>query len=316
MRRCAVLATALLAVLWAAAIPAGEARGEVLLGIADQKAETFSDPRMHALGMGRARIAVSWDVLEIDYERERLDRWVAAALRSGVQPLISFQHSARERRSLPSPVGFTEQFLAVRKRYPQVTQFATWNEANHCGEPTCHRPELVAAYWRKLSLACRECTVLAAEVLDMKNMSRWILDFRAHTRRKYRGAAREPAFWGLHNYVDANRFRTIGTRRMRAHTRGQIWLTEVGGIVSRNNRSDLDLPRGPRHAARATKFLLERLVPQTRRIRRLYLYHWQVDDLQGTWDSGLITPAGNERPAYDVLAAWVAARRAREGERG
>jgi len=314
MRRCAPLVV-LLAVL-VGAVAAGEARGEVLLGIADQKAETFSDPRMHALGMRRARIAVSWDVLEIGWERERLDRWLAAAAAGGVEPLVSFQHSARDRRSLPSPVEFTEQFLAFRERYPQVTRFATWNEANHCGEPTCHRPELVASYWRKLSLTCRRCTVLAAEVLDLGNMSRWILDFRAHTRKRYRGAVREPRFWGLHNYVDANRFRTIGTRRMRAHTRGQIWLTEVGGIVSRNNRSDLDLPRGPRHAARATRFLLERLVPLTGRIRRVYLYHWQVDDLQGTWDSGLITPGGNERPAYRVLADWVSARRARDGAGG
>ncbi len=316
MRRCALVVAVVFAALAAGAVGGGEARGEVALGIADQKAETFSDPRMHALGMGRARIAVSWDVLEIDHERERLDRWLAAALRSGVEPLVSFQHSARRRRSLPSPVELTEQFLALRKRHPQVTQFATWNEANHCGEPTCHRPELVAAYWRKLRLACRECIVLAAEVLDLENMSRWILDFRAHTRRNYRGDVREPSHWGLHNYVDANRFRTIGTRRMRAHTRGEIWLTEVGGIVSRNNRSDLDLPKGPRHAARATKFLLERLVPLTGRIRRLYVYHWQVDDLLGTWDSGLITPGGNERPAYDVLADWVAARRARDGTGG
>src|SRR3712207_9414448 len=49
-----------------------------------------------------------------------------------------------------------------------------WNEANHCGEPTCNRVKLVAAYWRKLRQECRECKILAVELLDMPNMVRWV----------------------------------------------------------------------------------------------------------------------------------------------
>lgn len=303
-----VLATAA-----ALALAAPVSADDVLLGIADQKADTFLDPRVDELGLRHARIGVSWNVLEVGYERARLDRWLATVQQQGITPLVTFQHSALDRRDLPSPEEFTKQFRAFRERWPQVTQFAAWNEANHCGEPTCHRPELVAAYWRKLSLACPACTVLAAETLDLDNMSRWILDFREHTREHYSGDLREPSHWGLHNYVDANRFRTIGTRRMRAHTRGEIWLTEVGGIVARNNRSDLRLPESPSHAARATEWLLEELVPLTPRIKRLYIYHWQIDELGGSWDSGLITPAGRERPAYRVLEEYVERRREAAG---
>ncbi len=288
-----------------------QARHDLVLGIADQRAATFFDPRLADLEMGHARIGVSWNVLDIDWERAHVDRWLASAQRRGITPLVTFQHSALERSDLPRPQEFAKQFRAFRERYPHVTQFAVWNEANHCGEPTCHRPELVAAYWRKLSLACRQCTILAADILDRDNMSRWILDFREHTREHYRGDLREPSHWGLHNYVDANRFRTIGTRRMRAHTRGEIWLTEVGGIVARNNRSDLRLAESPSHAARATEWLLEELVPLTSRIKRLYIYHWQIDELGGSWDSGLITPAGRERPAYRVLEKYVERRRER-----
>ena len=292
----------------ALAAPA-HARDDIALGIADQKADTFLDPRVDELGLRHTRIGVSWNVLEVGYERTRLDRWLATVQQQGITPLVTFQHSALDRRELPSPEEFAKQFRSFRERWPQVTQFAAWNEASHCGEPTCHRPELVAAYWRKLSLACPECTILAAEILDLENMSRWILDFREHTREHYRGDLREPSHWGLHNYVDANRFRTIGTRRMRAHTRGEIWLTEVGGIVARNNRSDLRLPESPSHAARATQWLLDELVPVTPRIKRLYIYHWQIDELGGSWDSGLITPAGRERPAYRGLEDYVKRRR-------
>lgn len=305
---------ALAAGVAALVVAAPASANDLALGIADQKADTFLDPRVGELGLRHARIGVSWNVLEVDYERERLDRWLATVQQQGITPLITFQHSALDRRDLPRPEEFVAQFRALRERYPQVTQFAVWNEANHCGQPTCNRPELVAAYWRKLSLACRECTILAAEVLDLDNMSRWILDFREHTRKNYRGDLREPSYWGLHNYVDANRFRTIGTRRMRAHTRGEIWLTEVGGIVARNNRSDLRLPESPSHAARATQWLLEELVPLTSRIRRLYIYHWQIDELGGSWDSGLITPGGRERPAYRVLEDYVERRREDEGD--
>jgi hypothetical protein len=305
---------ALAAGVAALAVAAPASANDLALGIADQKADTFLDPRVGELGLRHARIGVSWNVLEVDYERARLDRWLATVQQQGITPLITFQHSALDRRDLPRPEEFVAQFRALRERYPQVTQFAVWNEANHCGQPTCHRPELVAAYWRKLSLACRECTILAAEILDLDNMSRWILDFREHARKNYRGDLREPSYWGLHNYVDANRFRTIGTRRMRAHTRGEIWLTEVGGIVARNNRSDLRLPESPSHAARATQWLLEELVPLTSRIRRLYIYHWQIEELGGSWDSGLITPGGRERPAYRVLEDYVERRREGEGD--
>ena len=305
---------ALAAGVAALAVAAPASANDLALGIADQKADTFLDPRVGELGLRHARIGVSWNVMEVGYERERLDRWLATVQQQGITPLITFQHSALDRRDLPRPEEFVAQFRALRERHPQVTQFAVWNEANHCGQPTCNRPELVAAYWRKLSLACRECTILAAEVLDLDNMSRWLLDFREHTRKNYRGDLREPSHWGLHNYVDVNRFRTIGTRRMRAHTRGEIWLTEVGGIVARNNRSDLRLPESPSHAARATQWLLEELVPLTSRIRRLYIYHWQIDELGGSWDSGLITPGGRERPAYRVLEDYVERRREGEGD--
>ena len=67
--------------------------------------------------------------------------------------------------------------------------------------------------------------ILAAEVLDSRTWSRGCARSAAQAGR---GAA---GYWGLHNYIDANRARTTGTRRMLHAVKGQVWFTETGGIV-------------------------------------------------------------------------------------
>ncbi len=280
------------------AVPAGAAT----IGIADQKPDMFFDARFHEAGIRHARLAVGWDALTSDWQVEQLDQWMTAARVTGVDPLVSFGHSRTKRRALPTPERYLYEFRRFRARYPWVRDFATWNEANHCGEPTCHRPKLVAAYYRKLRRDCRVCRILAAEVLDMPNMERWVRDFR-------RAAGIEPRYWGLHNYVDANRLRTTGTRRLLAVTRGNVWFTETGGIVSRTNRRKVTFEESTAHAAVATRFLFDHLVPLSPRVTRVYVYHWNRDRTPESWDSALIGPAGNERPAFRVLQRAIAERR-------
>jgi hypothetical protein len=265
------------------------------IGIADQKPDMFSDPRFEDSGIQFARRAVAWDSLTSPSQTAALDEWLDAARADHVTPLISFSHSSTDRRQLPSPERLLYEFRRFRKRYPWVTEFATWNEANHCGEPTCHRPELVAAYWRKLRIACPTCTILGAEVLDMPNMTSWVKAFR-------RVSKVQPRYWGLHNYIDANRLRTTGTRRLlKATGNALIWFTETGGIVSRTNRRKVTFPESASHAAIATRFVFDKLVPLSRRNTRVYLYHWNSEPGPKTWDSALIGPTGKPRPAFRVL---------------
>ena len=265
------------------------------IGIADQKPDMFSDPRFLAAGFQFARRAVPWDALSSPTQTAELDAWMAGARSAGVDPLISFTHSSSNRRLLPTPERLLYEFRRFRLRYPWVKEFASWNEANHCGQPTCHRPELVAAYWRKLHRECPQCRILAAEVLDMPNMVSWVKAFR-------RAARVEPRYWGLHNYVDANRLRTSGTRRLlKATGRALIWFTETGGIVSRVNRRKVTFPESAEHAAKATRWLFDDLVTLSRRITRVYIYHWNSEPGPKTWDSALIGPTGKPRPAYRVL---------------
>jgi hypothetical protein len=297
---------ALAVVAGALAAPAGAAA--LVIGIGDQKADMFYDPRFAALGVTTARLAVSWDALEIGWEREQLDSWLGAARAAGVQPLVGFTHARGDRRRvLPSPSRFKYEFRQFRARYPWVTTFATWNEANHCGEPTCHRPQLVAAYYRSISRECPTCTILAAEVLDMPNMGSWVDSFQRHLGAR-------PRRWGLHNYIDANRMRTRGTRTLLRHTRGQIWFTETGGIVERRNRRKVGFPESAAHAASATAWVFDRLVTLSRRITRVYVYHWNA--IPGdNWDSGLIDPSGRPRPALRVVRHQLQAAQQRRARR-
>jgi hypothetical protein len=286
-----------------AALSAASSAQALTIGIADQKPDMFTDPRFLASDLHYARRAVPWDALTSPTQTAQLDAWLAGARAAHVNPLLSFTHSSTNRRQLPSPERLLYEFRRFRARYPWVTDYASWNEANHCGEPTCHRPELVAAYWRKLRMACPKCRILAAEVLDMPNMTSWVKAFR-------RAAKVEPRYWGIHNYIDANRLRTIGTRRLLKAVKGQIWFTETGGIVSRTNRRKVTFPESAEHAAKATRFLFDDLIPLSRRITRVYLYHWNSEPGPKTWDSGLIGPTGKPRPAYRVLQRVLAQRAA------
>ena len=287
------LAATLLVLLAALAVAAPASA--LTIGIADQKPDMFSDPRFADSGIRFARRAVAWDSLSSPSQTAALDEWLNAARDAHVEPLISFTQSSADRRALPSPERLLYEFRRFRARYPWVREFASWNEANLCGQPTCHRPELVAAYWRKLRMACPTCRILAAEVLDMPNMTSWVKAFR-------RVSKVQPRYWGLHNYIDANRLRTSGTKRLlKATGKALIWFTETGGIVSRVNRRKVTFPESTRHAAIATRFVFDKLVPLSPRNTRVYLYHWNSEPGPKTWDSALIGPGGKPRPAFRVL---------------
>ena len=287
------------------AVPTGA--GAVLIGIGDQKPDMFSNPLFGSVGVHHARLAVGWDALSSGWQTDQLDRWLYAARAADVSPLISFGHSRTHRRSLPSPERFRFEFRRFRARYPWVVNFATWNEANHCGEPTCHRARIVAAYFDGLRRECPRCRILAAEVLDQPNMVGWVTAFRRYARV-------EPRYWGLHNYLDVNRMQTRRTQALLDATHGQIWLTETGGIVGRRNKSSVYFEQSSRHAADVTRFVFDTVTALSPRIGRVYFYHWSPDRKNDTWDSALIDRHGHPRPAFRVIrkhARLAAKRRAR-----
>ncbi|HEX2016570.1 MAG TPA: hypothetical protein VGN69_07730 [Solirubrobacteraceae bacterium] len=268
----------------------------VLVGIGDQKPAMFSDPRFAALGLRHARLTVAWDAMDSRRQRARLDVWMRHARAAHVAPLVTFDHSWRRghHRQLPSPGRFGHEFRMLRSRYPWVRDYSTWNEANLCGEPTCHRVALVAAYYRTLRHNCPGCHVLAAELLDLPNMVSWARQFR-------RAARVDPHFWGLHNYIGANRFSDASTRALLRVTHGQLWFTETGGLVVRRNRSKVHFRQSAAHAANVTRYLFHSLATLSPRITRVYLYEWNALTSRDSWDSALIGADRRPRPAYAVL---------------
>jgi hypothetical protein len=285
--------------LLALALPAGA--HAFVIGIGEQQPYMFGDPRFQALGLRYARLSVGWNALESRAQSRALATWLRAARADGVQPLVVFEHSwiAHRHRRLPSAAQFARQFRALHVRYPWVTDFATWNEANYCGQPTCHSPALVAAYYAQMRRICPTCTVLGAEVLDVSGMVAWV-------RAERLALGREPEVWGLHNYIGANRLSTASTRALLGATSAPIWFTETGGVVARHNHSAHDFPESPTHAAAVTRFVFERLALLSGRIARVYLYQWDSGphsrrEGPSSWDSALIGPHGTPRPAFWVL---------------
>ena len=270
----------------------GVAGQAVAVGIADQKTSWLLDSRFAALGLRHARISLPYDVLDDPATLEPVEIWIKGAHAAGVRTLVTFDRSRREgRKSIaPEPAELVRQMRRIRSRWPWLKEFSTWNEANINRNPT-----ITARQWLALQRACPSCTVLGADLLDREHVVRW-------ARRFAKAAGRWPAAWGLHNYVDVNLFSTRRTRELLRGIRGELWLTETGGVVARNNKSTVRFAgSGNQHAAKATAFLFDQLVPLSPRITRVYLYHWDTPPGDLTWDSGFIGPDTAERPALGVL---------------
>jgi len=282
-------------ILLAAVLAAPSAANAMLrlsdVGIADQKADMFSDPRFAELGIKRARIDVAYDVLLDANQTAALDQWMSAAQAAGVQVLVTFDRSRRPGRKSfrPDTYSLVKQFNRLRARYPFVKEWVTWNEPNLSQTAT-----RTAHQWLALKRACPSCTIVAADLVDRPNLSRWAKLF-------VKTAHQQPKYWGLHNYADANQYKPIATTALLKAVKGKIWLTETGGVVRRNNGSSVKYTgESLTHAAKAINYIFTKLVRLSPRIQRVYVFHW--NGRNASWDSALISPNGNARPAFAVLA--------------
>jgi plastocyanin len=268
------------------------------LGISDQQPTTFSDPLFQVLRLRYARLMTPWD--SIFTEPERLDQWLQAARAAGVRPLVAFE---RERGSqcprrpcrFPSKGKFTRAFKAFRKKYPWVREISPWNEVNSATQPTGKRPHLAALYYNVVRANCRGCTIVAADLLDSSNIRRYTAAFLKKAKGK-------PRLWGLHNYSDTNRFRSRGTQALLESVKGTVWLTETGGVVKFVTQDGkVALPQSERRAKKAMDYMFKLAAKNAKRIKRLYVYQWKVNNVFDRFDAGVVRPDGKPRPSYHVL---------------
>ena len=146
------------------------------------------------------------------WEKQEVDDYLAAARDAGARVLLGFSRSRSpklsRRKYLPSPSRLRREFLRLPRRTTRgSTSYLTWNEANHRGQPTWNRPDIVARYYDMLRRNCRSCTIVGPSVLDTLAMPRWVKAVERRTKLRV-------GIWALHNYIDANRFRTRGTRSL------------------------------------------------------------------------------------------------------
>jgi hypothetical protein len=300
-----LLALGVLALALALVPAAGAHAATVSVGIADNKADMFSDQRFEQLAIKYVRVMVPYDAMHDMPTRRWLDAWMAGAKATGARPLVTFDRSRKRTSHNPSAAQMAKSLKDLRARYPFVKEFATWNEAN-----INKRPETVARWWVAMKKACPSCTILGADLLDRSNVGSW-------AKRFVKAAHKAPATWGLHNYVDANRMTTSGTKSLLAAVKGKVWFTETGGVVRRNNGSTVKFPASASRAAKVTRFVFDKLVKLSPRVQRVYLYHWntglRTEQDDHTWDSGLVGPDDQPRPALSVLQSILTKLRAKAG---
>jgi len=203
------------------------------------------------------------------------------------------------------------------RAYPFVRSISPWNEANRCqravgsgadvfyvGQPICHQPKKAALYYNATVRTCRQlkrkCRIVALDILDQNNVKpsvRYVRSF-LKTARPF------PKIWGFHNYSDTNRFSTKRTKALlKASRRGQVWLTETGGIVKFGQSFPFDTQR----AARALGCMFT-IAKSSSRIKRLYIYNFTAAQPDSEFDSGLVNVDGSKRPGWTVVAKRKAGR--------
>jgi hypothetical protein len=303
MTRLMLIATAV-AVLAGCSLAANAPRSDaaVVVGIGDQATNAFSDPLFQNLGIRYTRNFTAWNTALDDDQAAGMDAWIQAAEAAGLDPLISFSQTLRSKCpkrpcQLPTVRQYTRAFRAFRERWPTIRTFSPWNEANHRSQPTFKNPKRAAQYYNIVRKYCRGCTIVAADVIDEKNMVKWLTEFKRH--------AIKPRLWGLHNYRDTNPRRGQrlgGTKTLLQTVKGKVWITETGGLVK------FVLPDGrtlfPRSEQRAAKALRRTFALAKRyraRVKRLYLYNWNGASRRDRFDAGLVDSNGRARPGYRVV---------------
>jgi hypothetical protein len=203
-------------------------------------------------------------------------------------------------RVLPTLAQYMKQFKAYRARFPWVTEFVTWDETNYYGEATYDKEALVVSWWKGMQAACSKCTILAAEFLDTAKheavpMATWARIF-------VKDAGRQPKYWGLNNYEDANHLQTYRTKQLLSAVSGDIWLAETGGLVARPFTPNPGFPQNAAHAALADHYLIYKIGALSPRIQRIYFYEWDARTPHDNWDTAIISSYGTPRESYVVIA--------------
>jgi hypothetical protein len=290
---------------------AAPAQANFKVGIADQHAGMFDNPNFQALNIKRIRYLIPWDWYKHDGQKAEVDSFLERAEADGAEVLAHFtarrgcyqdgRYSKRKVCKAPSVRKYKAAVKRLLREHSFIDTIGVWNEGNHSSQPVYRKPRLAAKYFLAARKLCRSCDLVAADLLDTRNMQSWFTKFKRHSKGKAR-------IWGLHNYGDVNRKRSRGTRELLRIAPGEVWLTETGGILQMKG----NFKRSEKRQARATKYmfkLVARFDSRKRgmkgRVTRLYNYQWTGAPRSARFDAGLVDEDGSPRRAYKQFKKYA-----------
>ena len=305
----------LIAIFSLVVLPAA-AQAKLTVGIAENNPQLFSDPLFSKLKAKHSRLVVSWNVATArNDEINRVIDYMAGATRTGVTPLVTFEHARgdaticnkRKNRKkaqckLPTAKQYEKALRAFKAIFPSVRNVVAWNEINHFTQPTYKNPKAAAKFTTIARKVFKGGTVVTADILDQAdNTHAKRPTFRSTTRyvAAFRKAYKGPrSVCGVHNYSDINRFRQTGTKAIiKALGCKQIWLTEAGGLYKFTG-----FKASQKRQLKATKYMFK-VARQNKRIKRLYVYTW-FGGVTSRFDAGLVAN-GKARKAYGEVRKQV-----------
>ena len=257
-------------------------------------------------------------------EYTRVQGFIAAAQATGVEPLVSFQHTRGDSSrcgqkknfnkgicKLPSQKAYENAMKKFFAAFPTAKVISPWNEANHFTQPTSRSPSAAAKFTNTVARLCKDCKIVAADILDQaddpaaKNpkfteTAKWVKDFRKSLKVKRN-------ICGIHNYSDVNRFRSTGTSAiMKALGCKEYWLTETGGLYKFGSFWSKKTYKGCNSSTtcqvKATKYMFS-LAKKYKAIKRLYVYTW-FGGVTPRFDAGLVA-GGKERKALAEIRKYT-----------
>ena len=271
-----------------------------LYGFSEQQAAMFSNPLYQKLKKAKvARYIAPYDVASDPNPRDKqlLDAWIAGARADGVRVLVSFYYDRDHPLKMPSVAQYTKAMKAFKAAYPDVREISPWNEANRDARRE-HRfagpsAKQAAQYYLAARKVFKGSKIVGLDILDGTKIGQtlsYIRSFQRYTRKA------PNKVWGVHNYSDTNRFTSSKTKAILRAVKGEVWLTETGGLV----KFGKGFPRSETRAAKALRFMFK--LAANRRIKRLYIYQWTGDKPSALFDAGLVSPDGKTpRKGYAVV---------------
>jgi hypothetical protein len=307
-RRLRVLLSVVAGLGFGVAVPA--TADAVVIGIGDNNPGMFSDPRFAALDITTARYTLPWDIVTRRADHDDLAAfraWLSAAESANVKPLISFgaDFTNPAANFVPNVSQYKTAVKAFLKDFPQIKLYTAWNEPDFSYRTLARKPALAANYFNALYEMCRGCTVLAGDVYlpttGAATIDHSVALLGPWLKAYVKGLRHRPAGWALHDYTEIRARNTSQLKTLMSLTSGPIWLDETGGVLRRGHWQYKN--QSAAAAAKDEQYLLS-LSKRYHRIARIYHYEWQGNTSAG-WDSGLIAPNGEIRPAYTVLDNWI-----------